>query len=88
MWVLLMCFFTPFTWEISLEILARFSLCFPRIIYVYAQVDTKLCFLLPCDQKSLHYSNYFPGINFGITLHSLYRKYLSVEIIWFYFTFF
>ena len=24
---------------------------------------------------------FFPGINFGITLHSLYRKYFSAEII-------
>ena len=31
----------------------------------------------------LHYRNHFcPGINFGITLHSLYRKYFSAAIIW------
>ena len=28
----------------------------------------------------LHYSKYFPGINFGITLHDLYRKNVSVEV--------
>ena len=36
---------------------------------------------LPCDRKSLHYSNYFPGINFDIALHSLYRNYFSPEIV-------
>ena len=34
-----------------------------------------------CDRKCLHYSNYLPGINFGITLPSLYRKYFSAGLI-------
>ena len=41
---------------------------------------------LPCGRICLHYSNYFPGIHFGIALHSLYHKYLSAEIILLYIT--
>ena len=43
-------------------------------------------FKLPCDRKFLHYSNFFPGINFGIALHYLYRKYFSDEILLLYIT--
>ena len=32
---------------------------------------------LPCDQKI--FSNFFPGFNFGITLHSPYRIYFWAE---------
>ena len=41
---------------------------------------------LPCDWKCLHYSRCFSGIYFSITLHSLYRKYFSGELILLYIT--
>ena len=38
----------------------------------------------PLDSPKLQ--SFFPGISFGIALHSLYRKYFSAEIIWLYIT--
>ena len=46
----------------------------------------KISSQLPCDRTFLHYSNHFLGVNFGIALHSLYRKYFSAEIILLYIT--
>ena len=42
-------------------------------------------FWLPCDQKC-YITVFFSGLNFGITWHSLYRKYFSAEIIFLYIT--